>query len=90
MTSTTFGLESTVLVDGTPPDAADIADIEAATGQSFDPSKGFFVGSDTNGWGFRAFGGTSFNLAMLKLDLTLMYNLVGGNYGGSISGRIQL
>jgi hypothetical protein len=90
VTSSTFGLESTVLVNGGAPTPAQIAAIEAATGESFDPSKGFFVGSDTDGWGFRAFGGTSVNLAFLKLDLTLMYNLIGGNFGGSISGRIQM
>jgi hypothetical protein len=67
-----------------------IANIEAFTGESFNPSQGFFVSSEANGWSFRAFGGVSVNVLMLKLDLTAMVNLVTGTYGGSISGRFQI
>lgn len=90
VTSASTGLEATILVDGGVPTAGDIADIEAATGEDFDPNKGFFVSSDASGWGFRAFGGVAVNLLMLKLDITGLYNFAGGNYGVSVSGRIQL
>lgn len=84
------GLDAQVLVDGAPADPADIADIEEALGDDFDPDEGFFVSSETNGWAFRAFGGLSVNLFVLKLDLTGMYNFSSGTLGASLSGRVQL
>ncbi|MCL2832222.1 MAG: hypothetical protein FWD78_03545 [Treponema sp.] len=41
-------------------------------------------------WNFRAFGGVSFNILILKLDLTLMYNLIDTQLGASLSARVQL
>ncbi len=84
------GLDGKVTVDGADATPAQIAAIEAITGEDFDPNKGFFVTSSENGWSFRLYGGVSVNLWILKVDLTGMYNLVSGNYGASVSGRIQL
>jgi hypothetical protein len=42
------------------------------------------------GFSARAFGGLSFNLAVLKLDLTGMYNFLDSNYGLSFGARFQL
>jgi hypothetical protein len=45
---------------------------------------------EVNGWGSRAFGGLSFNLAVFRLDLTGMYNFPDGNYGVTLGTRFQL
>jgi hypothetical protein len=84
------GLDGTVTVDGGAPSQADIDAIEAFTGEDFDPDEGFFVTSSENGWSFRVYGGASVNLWILKADLTLMYNLVSGSFGGSIGARLQM
>lgn len=42
------------------------------------------------GWAFRAYGGVSFNLLLLKVDVTGMYDFVGQNYGLTLGTRIQL
>ena len=48
------------------------------------------VTSDANGWSFRAFGGTSINILLLRLDLGLGYDLLGENFVGTVGTRIQL
>jgi hypothetical protein len=44
----------------------------------------------TNGWAFRAFGGVSINLLVLKIDISGMYDFLGQNYGLTLGTRIQL
>ncbi len=83
------GLAAEVLVDGVSPDQDLIEEIEEALGEDFDPDEGFFVTSEATGWTFRAFGGVSVNILMLKLDLTGMYNFSSGTFGASLSGRVQ-
>ncbi|MFP4376988.1 MAG: hypothetical protein ACLFP4_08095 [Spirochaetales bacterium] len=52
--------------------------------------QGIEVGADMpTGWAFRAFGGVSFNLLILKVDLTGMYDFLGGNFGVTLGTRIQ-
>ncbi len=46
--------------------------------------------ADETGWSVRAFGGTSINMALLRLDLGLSYNFLGNNFGANIGARIQL
>jgi hypothetical protein len=41
-------------------------------------------------WGIRLFGGLSFNLAIIKIDLTGMFNLIDQNYGVTLGVRAQL
>ncbi len=41
------------------------------------------------GWAFRAYGGVSLNLLILRLDLTGMYDFLGQNYGATVGMRIQ-
>lgn len=53
-------------------------------------STGFSSTFDVNGWSFRGFGGLSFNLLVLKFDLTGLYNLSDGSYGASLGIRFQL
>jgi len=40
--------------------------------------------------GMRIYGGTSFNLLLLKIDLTGMYNILSRNWGANLGARIQL
>jgi hypothetical protein len=58
-------------------------------GLDFD-SDGFSSILEENGWGFRVFGGFSVNLALIRVDLTGMYNLLDSNYGITLGGRFQL
>ncbi len=53
-------------------------------------SVGITVNSEASGWSFRAFGGVSLNLLILKIDLTGLYNFIGKNYGLSLNARLQL
>ena len=45
---------------------------------------------DSNDVNFRAFGGLSLDLTILKIDLTGQYSFKDGNYGASLGFRIQL
>ena len=52
---------------------------------------GFYVSAPmTGGWAFRAFGGVSINLLVVKLDLTAMYDFIGLNFGATVGLRVQL
>ncbi|ADK79179.1 DUF6588 family protein [Sediminispirochaeta smaragdinae] len=51
---------------------------------------GFVVYSDASGGSFRAFGGLSFNLTILKLDLNAQYNFTTQSLGGGLNARIQI
>ena len=50
---------------------------------------GFSSTVRSNGWGFRLFGGISFNIAILRLDVTGMYNF-RNEYGFTFGARIQI
>ena len=56
---------------------------------AFDTS-GFTVSGDSTGWSFRAFGGFSLNLLILKLDVTGMYDITSDSPGVSVGFRAQL
>jgi hypothetical protein len=45
---------------------------------------------ENKGMSFRAFGGFSFNLAVLRFDITGMFNLLDQNWGVSFGTRFQL
>lgn len=71
---------------------AQIADIEAAMGESLDVSlDGFTVtASKANGWGFRAFAGLSVDLWLLHLDVCGMYNFTSQSLGANVNLRVQM
>lgn len=46
--------------------------------------------SAIQGWAFRAFGGLSINLLVIRLDVSGLYNFSDGQVGGSIGLRVQL
>jgi len=51
---------------------------------------GFETIKKINSFNSRAFGGFSFNLAFFRLDLTGMYNFIGGDFGITVGSRFQL
>jgi hypothetical protein len=51
---------------------------------------GFSTILKETGWSFRAFGGLSINLALFRLDLTGLFNILDDNYGVTLGGRFQL
>ncbi|MDR3172341.1 MAG: hypothetical protein LBU17_12105 [Treponema sp.] len=51
---------------------------------------GFSSMVDVTAWGLRIFGGISFNLAVLRLDITGMFNCFDANFGGTLGIRFQL
>jgi len=51
---------------------------------------GFETIKKINSFNSRAFGGFSFNLAFFRLDLTGMYNFIGGDLGITVGTRFQL
>lgn len=57
--------------------------------EDFDQT-GLGVSSNVNTFALRIFGGTSFNILIMRLDLGLMYNITSGSVGGSLGARIQL
>jgi hypothetical protein len=87
---TNAGLKSTVSatdsVSGTP---VDLATLESLSGISLS-EQGVSLGSDVSTFSLRAFGGASLNLALLRFDLGVMYNLTSGSLGGTLGARIQL
>ncbi len=52
--------------------------------------QGFLVYSGTNGGSLRAYGGVSFNLFILKLDVNAQYNFMTQSIGGGLNARIQI
>lgn len=45
---------------------------------------------DVNSWALRAFGGLSLNMFVIRVDLTGLYNIFDGSYGGTLGVRFQL
>ncbi|QQO08235.1 DUF6588 family protein [Breznakiella homolactica] len=91
-----YEIESDILYNGYPmtdTQAKQINNALSAQGVptiDFDGSKGFSSIQSVNGWGFRAFGGFSINIVVIKIDLSGMYNFLDGNYGGTLGIRFQL
>ncbi len=65
------------------------ADLVSSAGVDVAPT-GLTVSSDESPIAFRVFGGTSINLALLRFDIGLMYNINSGAFGASLGSRIQL
>ncbi len=87
------GLESDVLVNGDPITQQQIQDIQQYLTYLGKPlpdlsSKGILMNSDIEGWSFRAFGGISLDLLILRIDLGAMYNFSSNSYG--ITGNVRL
>jgi len=86
-----YTIDSDVTIDGKEVDADAKALLKAAGLGAIDIDKdGFSSIIDVTGWSFRCFGGASFNLLILRLDITGMYNLMDQNYGLSVGARVQI
>lgn len=87
---TNAGLKSSVsAVDTVTGNPVDLTDLQALSGISLTEA-GVSFGSDVSTFSLRAFGGASLNLALLRFDLGVMYNLTSGSLGGTLGARIQL
>lgn len=78
---------------GTPLSDADVDKLIAVLPESGPTLEdtGFYVeGGSPKALAMRLYGGLSINLLVVYLDLTGMYNLIGGNWGASLGARIQL
>ena len=53
-------------------------------------SGGFSSEQAFTGWSFRTFGGFAFKIAVIRLDITALYNFIDYNYGLSLGIRLQL
>jgi hypothetical protein len=90
------GLESSLTFDTdiTTPSAPTLSDIQAlfeSLGYAVPTSTGLAIASqEVEGLAVRAFGGIGFNLWVLKIDLSGMYNFTSGSYGVALNTRIQL
>jgi len=69
----------------------EVRDALDAAGYTFElDDDGFSILSDATGGSFRAFGGMSINLLILKLDLNGQYNFTTQSLGGGLNVRIQI
>jgi hypothetical protein len=95
------GLASELLIDGLPATQQQVEDIMQAyidAGQTPPDlsTTGFIVKTQAPvGWAGRLFGGLSFNLLVVRLDLSAMYSFpfvdfLSGSYGGTVNLRVQM
>ena len=94
ISSASAGLESRILVNGSPITAQQRQDIqnyfEIAGGTAPNLSNsGIRMSSDIQGWAFRVFGGLSLDLLILRIDLGAMYNFSSASYGVTGNVRFQ-
>ncbi|GAB1484408.1 hypothetical protein MASR2M78_32260 [Treponema sp.] len=95
MSKAGYYVKSTVTYDGntlTDPDITEIKESLKAAGITPPDIKASGISSteEVSSFGIRVFGGLSVDLLVLHLDLTGMYNLLDGAYGGSVGLRFQL
>ncbi len=91
------GLYSELQIDPDTLNEQDIQEINEAAEQAGAETipelgeNGFSVTADMPaGWSFRAFGGFSINLLIVKVDITGMYDFLGNNFGVTLGTRVQL
>jgi hypothetical protein len=77
-------------------DSTGITDINTALSGAgldtidFDGSGGFSSIIENTRWGLRLFGGIGFNLTVIKIDFTGLYNFNDQTFGFTLGGRFQL
>jgi len=90
-----YSVKSTVLYNGTAINQTQINSINAYL-QSLGiapmdiTASGISSYYDVNAWAIRAFGGLSLNMFVIRMDLTGLYNISDGSYGGTLGVRFQL
>ncbi|MDR2782333.1 MAG: hypothetical protein LBB48_00565 [Treponema sp.] len=87
-----YGVKTQVTYGGNTIQDGDIAKIQEAVPGLKDIGTGGFSSSYErhDSWGIRLFGGLSFNFAIIKIDLTGLFNLIDQNYGVTLGVRAQL
>jgi len=85
-----YGVKSKITVDGHDPTPSEIDTIKNTFGISNIDKDGFSQINEETGWNFRAFGGLSINLPIVKFDLTGMYDFNSQCYGATFGIRLQL
>lgn len=68
----------------------DVQQVKDEYGIEVDEEEGFLIYSDSTGGSLRAYGGVSFNLFILKLDVNAQYNFMTQSIGGGLNARIQI
>jgi len=76
--------------NSTPVDLNEVNDTLNEYGLSGVSAEGFESIVEISGWNMRVYGGLSFNLAVIRLDFTVMYNFRDSAFGGSFGIRFQL
>lgn len=87
-----YDVKTRVIYDGNEIGVDDIAEIQKAVpGLKNIGGEGFSSSYNRHdSWGIRLFSGLSFNLLIIKIDLTGMFNLIDQNYGVTLGVRAQL
>jgi len=82
--------EISVTKNGTPVKTNDVEKLLEDQGLTGVSETGFETIEKRHSFNSRFFGGFSFNLAFFRLDLTGMYNFIGGDFGITLGTRFQL
>jgi hypothetical protein len=91
LSKVSYGVKTDLTYDDDSIDNAAITEITEATGIQNIDGNGFSSSyTHKDSWGVRVFGGLSFNLAIIKLDITGMFNILDQNYGATMGVRVQL
>jgi len=87
-----YHITSEIKVDGEAIEDLDpsITDAMKELGISGISNDGFGSIIEIEGWNMRVYGGISFNLAMIRIDLTAMYNFYDKSMGATFGLRFQL
>jgi hypothetical protein len=83
-----YNVESKLSSSGSINDA--ISAMKAAGITDISVNNGFASIKEVSGWSVRAFGGLSFNLPLLKIDLTGLINFLDARYGVTLGARFQI
>ena len=89
-----YSVSAPVTVNGAPINQTHINEINSQlrsnglVGMTLSPS-GISSTSKNSGYNLRAYGGSSINFLIFRLDLTALYSFLDGNYGASLGLRIQ-
>jgi hypothetical protein len=84
------GIDATVTdEDGDEISSSYISEIESALDMDLS-STGISIFSEDESGSLRVWGGCSFNIVVLKLDLSVVYNITSESMGGSLNARVQL
>jgi len=89
MSKAGYEVKSNITVNGGPISQTHINQLHSlgVTGVN---ANGFESMINSSDWNMRLYGGLSFNLAVIKIDITGMYNLFDSAYGGTVGVRFQL